>query len=121
MATNRDDDAFDALIAEARADRPGPDLMARVLADAAEVQAAQTGPRVAAPARQSWLAGALGAVGGWGAASGIVAAGVMGLAVGFYAPDEIDLWLGGDTLSFGETGYAITPDLGELWTEGDDV
>lgn len=116
MATERDD--LDDLFTEARADAPRDDLVARVLAEAAEVQAAAR-PMPRPKVRRSWVSRAVSAVGGWAAASWITAAGVMGLAVGFYAPDTLTAWLGTDVYFGG--GYAATPDLSALWLEGGDV
>lgn len=119
MTHEHEKDGLDALFAEAKGDGPGPDLMARVLADAALVQAEVS--VVAAPPRGAWLAGLLGALGGWSAVSGITAAGIMGLAVGLYAPDTVTGFLESDTLSLGIGGDYFTPDVGDLWTEDGDV
>ncbi|GAB5445259.1 hypothetical protein [Gymnodinialimonas sp.] len=119
MTHEDDKDGLDALFSEARAEGPGADLMARVLADAADVQAEV--PDVAAPPRGGWLAGMLGGLGGWSAVSGITAAGVMGLAVGLYAPDTVSGLLESDTVSLGIGTYDFTPDVGDLWTEDGDV
>ncbi|WP_224815539.1 dihydroorotate dehydrogenase [Hasllibacter sp. MH4015] len=121
MANDREDEAFDALMEEARGDAPSGDLMARVLADADRVQARPAKPAHAPRGRVPWWRGVIAGIGGWSAVSGITAAGIVGLAVGLYAPDEIEALLGGDALSFTETGLGVTPDLGELWTEGEDV
>lgn len=93
--------------------------MARVLADAAQVQAEV--PVVEAPSRGGWLALLIGGLGGWSAVSGITAAGVMGLAVGLYSPDTVAGLLESDTLSLGIGTYDLTPDVGDLWTEDGDV
>lgn len=79
---------LDALFAEARSlgDAPGPDLMARVLADAL---AAQPAPAQAAPIpapRPSRLRQFLNAVGGWPAVAGLATAGVAGLWIGVNPP-----------------------------------
>lgn len=123
MTHEPEKDGLDALFAQAREDGPGPDLMARVVADAASVQAEvaeSAAPGMAGP-RGTWLAGMLGALGGWSAVSGITAAGVMGLAVGLYAPDTVSGLLENDTLSLGIGAYDFTPDVGDLWTEDGDV
>lgn len=135
MIIEDDDRALDAMFAAARDAEPGAGLVARVLADAAAVQRADAAMPVPDPAATrapvGRLAGLLGVLGGWSAVSGITAAGIFGLAVGLYAPDEVDFWLGGGTLGLGSAGDAVTPDLGELGlgaapagpqsTEGDDV
>lgn len=122
MTYKHEDDALDALFTQAKTTTPGPDLMARVLADAETVQAERTVVQPAAnPPRESWLAGLLGALGGWSAVSGITAAGVMGLAVGLYSPSAVAGLLDADGLSLGTGIYDVTPDVGDLWTEDGDV
>lgn len=123
MTHNHDDDPLDALFAQARDVDPSPDLMARVLADAAAVQvvAQVETPVIAAPRRAGWLARMLDGLGGWSAVSGITAAGVMGLAVGLYSPDTVTGFLDGDGLSLGLSSSEFTPDMGDLWTEDGDV
>lgn len=125
MTHNHDDDPLDALFAQASEAAPSPDLMARVLRDAAMTQAemVQEAERpVAVPApRESWLAALLAGLGGWSAVSGITAAGVMGLAVGLYSPDTVSGFLDGDGLSLGLSSSEFTPDMGDLWTEDGDV
>lgn len=120
MTHEHDDTALDALFAQARNDGPRPDLMARVMADAAAIQAEV--PDVAPPPQSSgWLAVLLSGLGGWSAVSGITAAGVMGLSVGLYSPDTISDLLENDSLSWGFGTYDLTPDVGDLWTEDGDV
>lgn len=122
MTYKHEDDALDALFAQAKETSPRPDLMARVLADAADVQAEATVVHApVSPPRDSWLAGLLGALGGWSAISGITAAGVVGLAVGLYSPDAVAGLLDADGLSLGTGMYDVTPDVGDLWTEDGDV
>ena len=122
MTYKHEDDALDALFAQAKETSPRPDLMARVLADAADVQAeAAVVHAPVSPPRDSWLAGLLGALGGWSAVSGITAAGVVGLAVGLYSPDAVAGLLDADGLSLGTGMYDVTPDVGDLWTEDGDV
>ena len=123
MARETDTDMMlDALFAEARQDMPDDALMARVLADASAVQdAARAAPPVTAPRpERGWLAGMVAAIGGWGALSGVSAAGVMGLAVGLYSPDAVANWVGSDTIGL-ESSYEFTPDLSALWVEDGDV
>lgn len=120
MTHDQDDSALDALFAGAAEDGPGPDLMARVLADAASVQGEVPVVEMTST-RGGWLAVLIGAVGGWSAVSGITAAGVMGLAVGLYSPDTVSSLLESDSLSLGIGTYDLTPDVGDLWTEDGDV
>lgn len=105
--TQRDDflsDAdLDSLFAEARADiadvmAPSDDFMARVLADACDVQAAagagvpdwaQPKSEPAARPRDGWLSALLYSVGGWRGGAGLATATVMGLAVGLGAPSTV--------------------------------
>lgn len=115
------EDALDALFAQAAQDTAPADLMARVVADADFVLAETP---VAAPvgaAGRSWLAGLISGLGGWSALSGITAAGVMGLAVGLYSPDAVAGLLENDGLSLGIGAYDLTPDVSDLWTEDGDV
>lgn len=122
MTHEHETDEVDALLAQARHERPGPELMARVRADAATVQAeVRTRAQAEVPRRRAWMAGLIGAIGGWSAVSGITAAGVMGLAVGLYAPDTVADLLANDRLSLGLDSYYLTPDLSGLWTEDGDV
>lgn len=77
--------------ASQHAPEPSDDLMARILADAARVQAehgAQAAP-VLRPARASILSRALGVLGGWGALAGLATATVAGVWIGFAAPDGL--------------------------------
>lgn len=116
-----DDDLLDDLFAQARGDAVPDGLSARVLADAADVQAV---PRRATPTRAraetGWFAGLREAMGGWGPLSGVTAAGIVGVALGFYAPDAIDSMVGAGLLPY-SGGYSLSPDLGGLWTEDGDV
>lgn len=108
MTIERDD--LDDLFAAARdAERPGRDLTARVLADAARVQAATPAP-ARAPRRGGIGRSILGAVGGWAGLSGLAVAGVTGLMIGVAAPDRVDEALNGQLSAFlspleDETGY----------------
>lgn len=95
MSTEREDavtdEELDQLFAVARRAPPlVPDrLMARVLADAAAMQA---GP-VAAPAmrRRGWLGGFLAGLGGPGALAGLATAGLAGVWIGFVQPLDLSL------------------------------
>jgi len=80
------DDELERMFAAARGPAPVPDtLMARVLADAAQVQAARAAvpARRAAPGRWQRLVWALG---GHGALAGLAAAGLAGVWIGFAQP-----------------------------------
>jgi hypothetical protein len=125
MADDRRKDGgvdLDALFAEARETGPSDDLVARVLADAQAVRgaaalAAAPRPRrsVFAPRTPSWVA----ALGGWGGFGGVTAAGIVGLAVGFWSPDLVDVLSGGQIWSL--SGGGISPDLVELAMDTGDV
>lgn len=123
MVDKHDDDALEGLFAQAREDGPSPDLMARVLADAEAVRTtkaqALTAPK-ASLARRIWLR-LLGSVGGWGALSGILSAGVAGLTIGLFSPDAVVGFLANEALTFGIGASDFSPDVGGLWTEGGDV
>lgn len=115
------DTGLDALFAEARRVTPDDDLVARVLADARAAQDAAA-PAMATPRRggmfrhpPSWIA----ALGGWGGLGGVTAAGIVGLAVGFWSPDTVDVLSGGQLWSL--SGGGFSPDLSELALESGDV
>lgn len=77
--------------AAARADDPVPsgDLMARIMADAATMQAVPVAvtPLVAPP--KSWTQSLYEAFGGWAGASTLAACVGLGLFIGFSSPDII--------------------------------
>lgn len=111
---SKKEDGLEMFFAEARADaarNPSSDLMARVLADAADVQAASLAQGVVTPAATGGgFAGVLSAIGGWFGASGVVAAGLTGLVMGFYLPDQIDTVLNGQVSSIiGEDAANLLP------------
>ena len=123
MADEKQKDAgvdLDALFAEARQVTPRDDLIARVLADATS---AQEQAKPAEPAKRggflgrppSWIA----ALGGWGSFGGVTTAGLVGLAVGFWSPDMVDVLSGGQLWSLSSDGWG--PDLAELALESGDV
>jgi hypothetical protein len=90
--------------------------VARVLADAARVQAERAAVS-AAPApvpRAGWLGALVQTIGGWPAVSGVALAGLAGLVIGFAVPDLVDSWSGGQiwTLS---GGAGTVPEIGALW------
>ena len=96
MTDDRDD--IEDILAGARdANHPSDDLVARVLADAAAVQAAAPAPaRAAAGWRLAWPA-----LGGWLGAGGLAAAAAAGLFIGVAAPDRVDSALGGQLSALG--------------------
>lgn len=95
---------LDALFEAARAHSPAPSeaFLARVVADAAAVDAArrQSAAQAAAqPGARRGLRDRLQAIGGWPALAGLATATVAGLWIGYAAPD-----IGG--LAFGTGGLA---------------
>jgi hypothetical protein len=91
---NRDDDVLNTLFHELKQQTtviPSDDLMARILADAAEMQpnphalmASDTLPR-----RPLWQA-VFAAIGGWPAVSGLATAGIAGIWIGVSGlPDSV--------------------------------
>lgn len=94
-----DNDGLDDFFRQARVSDPAPSdrLMARVLADAAAVQAEAARlarPGVALP-RPGWLAQVVSLFGGTGALAGLATAAVAGVAVGFVQPAALAPWSGG--------------------------
>jgi hypothetical protein len=90
------DDLDDLLAgAKARSAMPSEALMARVLADAAQVQAGFVAARPVV-ARAGWFARLAGVFGGVGSLAGVGTAAVVGLFFGFVQPDGIgavaDMW-----------------------------
>lgn len=122
MTRETDRDAgLDHLLDEARGDGPDAGLMARVLADAEAVRRGRALPDARPHVRRGWLARIVDTLGGWGAVGGVTAAGVMGLSVGLYAPDAVAGWIGDDAFGLQIVTDDITPDMTELWLEGEDV
>ncbi|PWK60676.1 hypothetical protein [Roseicyclus mahoneyensis] len=114
MTIERDDAALEAALAAARGRTiPPDDLVARVLADAARVQAEQMAA-APAPRRAGWVQGLVAGMGGWRAVSGVSLAGVAGLAMGFAAPDLVDAWSGGQIWAL-SGGAGTMPEIGALW------
>lgn len=87
--TKSDDDMIDALFAQARTQSPAvpDDLMARVLADAADMLVQP----VAAPKPRLWPA-FLDLIGGWPSVGGLAMAGVAGIWVGIAPPVSVATW-----------------------------
>lgn len=111
---SKKEDGLEMFFAEAQADtarNPSNDLMARVLADAADVQAASLEQGAVTPATTGGgFTSVLSAIGGWFGASGVVAAGLTGLVMGFYLPDQIDTVLNGQVSSIlGEDAANLLP------------
>lgn len=114
---------LDTLFAQARAEDGGlsPGLSARILADAAAVQAAGR-PRAAPPARPAppgLLTRLLGLFGGTGPLASGVLAGVAGLALGYLQPEAVSglgVLLASDTAA-AEAGLELMPGFDALFTE----
>jgi hypothetical protein len=89
MMTNPNDDMLDDLFAQARGQdvQPSDALMARILADADDVQAAMRPKQAAAPSGL-WTQ-MLDALGGWPAVSGLAAATVAGVWIGVAPPSSV--------------------------------
>lgn len=115
--TMLDDAALEAFFVAGRAcaPEPGPELMARILADAdAEVDART---RLRAPAaqraRQSRWAAIMSAIGGWPAVASMATAAVTGVWLGFASPDQLNALAGG-LLSTGNTTSDTAYELEDL-------
>lgn len=106
MVNDPNDPDLEVFFEAARAEPvPSDDLVARVLADAARLQADQT-VIVPAPARPGWLE----AIGGWLTVSGLAGACAAGLALGIVLPTALGA---GFETSFGvllgaDAGYGFT-------------
>lgn len=89
--TRPNDDFLDALFAQARDEEVQPDdaLLARVLADADEVQAGFASVQTAHPVTGSFWARLLDGLGGWPAVSGLAAATVAGIWIGVAPPASV--------------------------------
>ncbi|MGQ0610679.1 MAG: hypothetical protein ACT4N9_06205 [Paracoccaceae bacterium] len=118
---------LDTLFAQARAQDDGlaPGLSARILADAAAVQAEvqAAGRRLAAvpprPAPPGPLSRLLGLFGGSGPLASGVLAGIAGLALGYMQPEAVSglgVLLASDA-SAAETGLELMPGFDALFTE----
>jgi hypothetical protein len=112
----RDMDELEQLFAAARgAEAPSEALMARVLADAAAVQAEARPAPVRAPSGGGTVSGWLSSIGGWFGAGGLAAATVAGLLIGVYAPDSVDSALGGSLSTLGLVeSQTLLPGLSDL-------
>lgn len=125
MTADQDDDRLEALLQAARGAEPVDEaLFARVLADAEGVQQALR-PQPVLPLRRagSWpgfWAQISDALGGWPGLSGVTAAGVAGLALGFFAPDLVD-GLSGGQIAIWSGDLGTIPEIGLLWEDAGDV
>ena len=88
--SDRDEMDLDDLFAEARERRPepGPDLLARIVADAGHVAAERDAPRPA-PAMPGLWRDWMRALGGWPAVGGLVASTLAGLWIGVAQPPSL--------------------------------
>ena len=128
--TEKDIDLLEALLEEARQDQPTlpDDLSARILADAADVQARQAAALAVPPAQNpaaTFAASAIGmwrqfraAVGGWPAMGGMAAACAVGLWIGLappsFLPDPAEFTqLSVDTTALPYDSYDLAVMLGE--------
>lgn len=121
---NRADDAdLDQMLAAmGREAAPVPDaLMARVLADAASVQAAQTPVlpvRAAASGRIGWWQRVTGALGGGGVLAGLGTVAVAGVVLGFVQPApfaDVTAAVWGTNV---DVAVELLPGADDFWTEG---
>ncbi len=87
MTMTEDDTRLDQLFAQARQDRPAlpDDLAVRILTDAEAVRLDLAKPKRSAP--RSVFRRMVEGIGGWQGLSGLAAASVAGLWIGFAAPD----------------------------------
>ena len=125
MAEKRplDDQEMDLFFEAAReaAPRPSDDLMARILADAAQVQTEAQALKEAVPAGGGggFLDRVFGAVGGWIPATGLAAVAVTGLMIGFVSPDGLDDLTGGYlSAALGYEVDDLLPSFGTVLGEG---
>jgi len=88
--TNLNDDMLDDVFAQARSTQPVPDdgLMARVLADAGQVQAGFTPTETASQPAGLW-ARILDTLGGWPAVGSLATATVAGVWIGVAPPQSV--------------------------------
>ena len=116
-----------ALLADSRAEQPGPDLTARVLSEAHRVQmarasaSARAGPQSRSRPLKERQIGLPGALGGWAGLGGVTAAGVIGLLIGLSAPETVGTFGAGQLPFLAPDGSTLIPDLSALALESDDV
>jgi len=128
MADNMNGDGnpdrdLEALFTEARGQRPHPDLVSRVVADAHDVQAEASARLFAHPRRAYFRTppAVVSALGGWSGLSGVTAAGLVGLAIGYWSPDAVEQLSGGQLAPVMSAASGWTPELTELALEDGDV
>lgn len=114
-----DEAALDALLAGVRGTAPEapPALMARVLADAAAVQAGFSAPvagTVRAAPPPSLVARMLDALGGWRGAGALAASACVGLILGLSSPDAVMGYLPVDTVESAEADLIVFDELTEI-------
>ena len=103
----------------AEAPEPGPDLMARIVADARSEAVAPRLPVAAgsAPATPGWFGTLIAQIGGIPGAAGLVAAGVGGILIGTADPSTFDLaasYLGFEVVAYDvDDLFATFPTLSE--------
>lgn len=113
------DDLFRAARGEARSQGASPDLLARVLADAETHQPAPQALASVAPRGRGRWAQFLSAIGGWPSVSGLAAATVAGVWIGFAATSTV-LPYGLTALSGqGAESYLSYMTAGDFSEEGD--
>lgn len=114
------DDGIDDLLALAARDRPAPspELIGRVLADAARLQPQTMPVRPAVtPPRGGLLARLAAAFGGAPVLAGVCSSVLLGMAVGYLNPTSLDYLAGG--LTGAEAGtLELFPSVDALLTEG---
>ena len=123
--TSPDDAGLEAFFAAGRADAtaPGPDLMARVMADAmaeTDTRALYAGERRhSGRGHTGLLASALAAIGGWPSAAALASVAAAGVWIGAAVPDAVGTLAFGWSADATEYDYVeLLPDLNALDAEG---
>ena len=113
---DQDDQKLNDLFRQSRSADPVPsvDLMARILADAAHVQAELAENRQHQTPEPSIVGKRLASFGGWGGASALTASICLGLFFGIAAPDTVMAYVPGiETSTGGDIGFLdVFSDLG---------
>lgn len=88
-----DDDRLDDFFAAAREATPGPSdaLTARILADAADVQAGMSAPSATVIPLPLWRR-MVQPIGGYAGAMGLAASVMLGVAAGYGTPETSEIW-----------------------------
>ena len=117
MTHENKDDILDDLFAQARAQTPkvSDDLMARVLADAQQVQHDLTSAKAPTP-HSSRGFGLFDLLGGWPALGGVAMAGITGLWIGIAPPASVEAL---SAQVFGTTDSVSLMGEASVWTELD--